>query len=687
MENIRRGLLVSSLATAARNYQSGLIRSPMESMADVMDTALLTYGKSRSAGDSTAKSLLKFHNSINPLVRDGTWSGSFKNLQYLFRDQQTAEQFTDYVLDRPELADQMSRMFTSVQEIQELTLKGQATTKLGKGIDAAATRAEDFVWAVNGPNRWQEHMIRRATFLSELERQVKLNWDLDLKTVLKEGKIQELLADAPTVRPEDGKSFMTMVDESVTKALDVTYAKQPDFVPFKTATNMITKSGFGTMVIPFPRFMFNSMEYMAQNAGGMFLVPIRKAMSKESREAGLTLRDRQDISRNLVGWATIAAVYQMREQYGTNDYTVFANEDKQVDISAQYPMRQIGWITEFAKRLNEDTLGTWYGMDKKEIMETWLGTSARTGVGNVFLTEMTEIIRGSFDITDNKKRDEAIGRGLGQYLNTFFTPLFQIPEAQRALGIRTSEAKDFRGSIPNREEQLRQLENIREQFGEQSPEFAEAQERITNLPFTENTVIRKMYEQVAQRGGAAPSFEAERRQRIDITKGKKMRPNSTPRLLAGLTITDRDNDIQDYLKEIGFAEATFELGSKSRISKNQIAENEFISYLFPLAVDKARTLAKVESQGNKKDEHILAKAYVTEFAEELRARFNDPNLGGASRAAIFAEKISRLNKTQRARGMVRFKRVRNGELPSLTSLPDLMLFYELSKSDVKFLSK
>ena len=694
MENIRRGILVSSLATAARNYQSGLIRSPMESMADIMDTALLTYGKSRSAGDSTAKSLLKFHNSINPLVRDGTWSGSFKNLHYLFRDQQSAEQFTDYVLDRPELADQMSRMFTSVQEIQELTLKGEATTKLGRGIDAAANRAEDFVWALNGPNRWQEHMIRRATFLSELERQVKLNWDLDFKTVLKEGKIQELLADAPTVRPEDGKSFMTMVDESVTKALDVTYAKQPDFVPFKTATNVITKSGFGTMVIPFPRFMFNSMEYMAQNTGGMFLVPIRKAISKESRQAGLTLRDRQDISRNLVGWATIAAVYQMRQEYGTSDYTIFANKDKQVDISAQYPMRQVGWITEFVRRGGaknfgiegeEDTIGTWYGMDKKEIMETWLGTSARTGVGNVFLTEMTEIIKGSFDITDNKKRDEAIGRALGQYMATFFTYAFQLPEAQRALGIRTSEAKDFRGSIPNREEQLRQLENIREQFGEQSPEFAEAQEKITSLPFTENTAIRKVYEVFAQRGAAAPSFEAERRQRIDITKGKKMRPNSTARLLAGLTITDRDNDIQDYLKEIGFAEATFELGSKSKISENQIAENEFISYLFPLAVDTARNLAKVESKGNKKEEHIIAKAYVTEFAEELRARFNDPNLGGASRAAIFAEKISRLNKTQRARGMVRFKRVRNGEVPKLTSLPDLMLFYELSKSDVKFL--
>ena len=37
--------------------------------------------------------------------------------------------------------------------------------------------------------------------------------------------------------------------------------------------------------------------------------------------------------------------------------------------------------------------------------------------------------------------------------------------------------------------------------------------------------------------------------------------------------------------------------------------------------------------------------------------------------------------------MIRFKKVRNGELPKLTSLTDLMLFYELSKSDVKIFPK
>ena len=75
----------------------------------------------------------------------------------------------------------------------------------------------------------------------------------------------------------------------------------------------ITKSGL-TVIIPFPRFMFNSIEYMAQNTAGAMLVPIRKAISKDARAAGLTARDRQDISRNLVGLATMKTIYDMRHR-------------------------------------------------------------------------------------------------------------------------------------------------------------------------------------------------------------------------------------------------------------------------------------------------------------------------------------------------------------------------------------
>ena len=43
----------------------------------------------------------------------------------------------------------------------------------------------------------------------------------------------------------------------VRTALDVTYAKTPEWKPFRWATSVITESG-ATVVIPFPRFMFNS---------------------------------------------------------------------------------------------------------------------------------------------------------------------------------------------------------------------------------------------------------------------------------------------------------------------------------------------------------------------------------------------------------------------------------------------
>tara|TARA_R100000734_G_scaffold2322_1_gene2397 strand:- start:7 stop:3555 length:3549 start_codon:yes stop_codon:yes gene_type:complete len=644
MENIRRGLMVSSVATAARNFQSGMIRAPMESLADVMDTALLTYAKSKEAGDTTAKAIGKFASSVNPLVRDGTWSGSMNNLRYMFMDQTRAQQFTDYILDRPELADQFSRMYSSIQEIQKYTGKGQATTKLGKGVDEVTSRMEDFVWAVNTPNRWQEHLIRRATFLGELERQVKVNWDLDLQTALKQGKIQDMLNDAATVRPEGGTSFLGMIEQATNKALDVTYAKQPDFAPFKAMTNGITKSGL-TVIIPFPRFMFNSMEYLAQNVGGSALPVIRRAISKDAR-GPLSARDRQDITRNLVGAATLMSVYQVRKQYGTNDYTVYANEEQQVDVSAQYPMRQMGWMTEAYDRYMDGTFETWYGTQVDEMAETWLGTNARTGTGNIFIEEVREMIAGSQDIVAEDKRAKALGRVFGQYANTFLTPLFQIPEAQRALGIRGTEAKDFTGSV-----------NV-----------------------SESAFVNAFYEQQAKRGMAAPSFEEELPQRVDVIKGPKERPDAASRLALGLTINERDSDVGDYLKEIGFADATYELGSKSTIPENKIAENEYISIYLPMMVEIAKEIAS--EQPTKKEEHLTARKIVKETAVALREEFNDPQLGDADQQAIVADQLRRLDADSRKYGVMRFKQQNDGRLPDIESLDDLIELLEYAKEDM-----
>ena len=659
-ENVRRGMMVSSLATTMRNLQSGLIRAPMESLADVLDTALLTYGNARMAGASTPKALLKFHNSINPLVRDGTWSGSFNNLRYLFMDQSRAEDFTNYILDRPELTEQFEKMFHNINEIQEYTGRGKAQTLVGKGADNVMSRIEDVVWTVNGPNRWQEHVIRRATFMSDLERQVKTNWGIDLQTALKEGKIDAILKDAPSVRPEGGSSFLDMVEKSTQKALDVTYAKQPDFAPFKAISDGITKFGL-TAIIPFPRFMFNSLEYMAQNTAGAMLVPIRKAISKESRAAGLTARDRQDISRNLVGLATMKTFYEMREAgFGTEDYTMVTDGENQVDISAQFPLRQMAWITEFYSRGglsfiglegDEDTIDTWYGMDMKEITETFLGSTLRTGTGNVFVDEITDIIKGTEDIIDEEKRSKIIGRLVGQYTATFLTPVFQLTEGQRGQDARTSEAKDFKGSIT----------------------------RDTNLPFGENAMVRSFYEVYAQRGLAAPSFEEDLPQRVRIDGKKLQRPDAASRLFLGLTVTERDSETISYLKDVGFADPTYQLGSRSRIPANKLAENEFISAALPAMVDIVQELAKDMHPDDKRKQNIFARKGISQATRSLRDDFNDPQYGGASQVAIIVDTLSRLNKDDRKYGIVMFKDNNDGRLPDIRSLEDMMEYAEYCK--------
>ena len=112
--------------------------------------------------------------------------------------------------------------------------------------------------ALNIPNRWQEFLVRRGAFLGELERLVKREYKIDFIDVLNQGKIRDLLNDAGNVRPAGARSFIDLVADSTQKALDVTYAKQPDIPMFRNISSFIVRNGL-TVVAPFPRFMFNSM--------------------------------------------------------------------------------------------------------------------------------------------------------------------------------------------------------------------------------------------------------------------------------------------------------------------------------------------------------------------------------------------------------------------------------------------
>ena len=589
IEGIRRGGLVSQLATASRNVTSAGIRAPLDSLANVMDTALYNMGQAEGVGGKVAA-------GTKALVSKENWTDSFANMKYMFGPESRldAKEYVDFILDRPELAKQFDMMFNQLNELQANTGRGVPRQKqideymklakdearknktkfdkraarqaaeeyasgnfdtLGKGADTILSELEDGVSVLNSANRWQEYLIRRGAFLGELERLTKREYGIDLIDTLNEGKIKDLLNDASSVRPKDARSFTDLVADATNTALDVTYAKQPETAVFREATSFITRNGL-TVVMPFPRFMFNSMEIMGNYAGGASIPLTKKLFLKEyPKGTQLTRMDRQRISRNLVGIAAVGAAYMARtDEDAPADYKQLNVGDGTVmDTTPQFPLRQMLYLGEATKNITE---GTFYDkFDVKEFAETFMGTNLRTGVGNSIVEEVIALGGGS-DLTSDEAAARRVGRALGNYLTTWMVPFAQIIDGQRAVGERGEVYKDVA----------------------QDP----------TLKFS-TTLGREIARPFAARGFTlSPEEEAALPTRESLFQEDKSRVNSGLKVLLGLSMTTKDSEEGEYLKSLGFTD--YKLGSKSKVPSIRRFENENLREIIPAIVSVAQAL-------------------------------------------------------------------------------------------------
>ncbi len=586
IEGIRRGLLVSQLATAARNLESAVVRSPLESLANVFDTAL--WNVSNKGYGSGALSLISPQN----------WKDSFNVHKYMFngRPDEVAG-FVDLILDRPEFDQQFNRMFDNLNEIQMAQGRGSGTV-----VDKILSETEDVVQALNMPNRWQEFLVRRATFLGELERLVRREYDMDLFDALQQGKLRSLMNDASDVKPNNARSFIDLIDESVTKSLDVTYAKTPDVPLFRNISSFITRNGL-TVAIPFPRFMFNSMELMGQYAGGSIPVVTRKVMGLVDKKyrGPLTTKDRQRISRNAVGvlggggtglavlsaltedeedpdslqqsmsdalmsMATVGAAYQYRAGFAGdvpasfNEMYTGTEEDGSrvvLDIKPQFPLSQYMYLGEATRQIEKGTFSDFF--DAREFIETFTGSNFRRGSGHAILDEVADIIDGSSDIMATENLGRAAGRALGEYLGTWAVPFGQAIEAQRAGGSRSLDYLDHRP-----DPSLGGFET----FLKTTKKYALGNRGINVTPEEESGV---------------PS-------RVDIFDPESRRVRPMQRLLFGLGQRTADAEYAEYLKAMGFD--SYDLASKSKVPSIENFENSILLEQLPMITQAAKEFEK-----------------------------------------------------------------------------------------------
>jgi len=611
VENIRRGGLVSQLATAARNLTSGGIRAPLEGLGNVMDTALYNYSNTGMIKGTTS------------LLSPTNWKDSFRHMKYMFGPEyaQNTKQYVDFIMEQPELGKQADLLFNNINEIQRMTGRGEsranqiarfieaekeAVSKTGKkfnlkeataraearadefisklapgrALDATLSGLEDAVDVLNTPNRWQEYLIRRGAFLGELERLTRREYGIDLIDTINQGKIRDLLNDATSVRPEGARSFMSIVEDATNKALDVTYAKQPDIPVFRTTSQFIVRNGL-TTVLPFPRFMFNSMELMGQYAAGASIPLTRKVMNIATLgkvgKGPLTMKDRQRISRNLVGMAVVGAAYQYRsDDEAPADYKMMKVDDgTEMDTTTQYPMRQFLYLGEATRRLNDGTFSDWF--NAKEFSETFIGTNIRQGVGQGIIQEVADLASG-VDLTSEETAAKLIARPLGNYLSTWAVPFAQIIEAQRGAGVRGTTYKDA-AEDPTLDFQATFMSELGRPF--RSRGFTASAEEEAALP-----------------------------KREFLFQDEKKRVAPFARVVGGLSLSTADSEEGEYIKRLGFTE--FELGSASRVPSIRRFENQTLRKAIPTIVEVARR----QEEKYRAQYAIANEAIRSEFTEE-----------------------------------------------------------------------
>ncbi len=653
-ENVVRGAMVSAFATAARNFESALVRYPTEGLTNLMEEAIIRTGRGFEAATvkradraavtravaGTIEGLKEGASALNPFGKRGAFKDSFAMYGYTFGDKAKIKrtgasafgklrgdkrtslagvdltsdnaEFVDYLLFQPQFKNLASRFYDQVNEVMSYTGRGE-----GGLSDKVFEPIEDFVQFLNGPNRLQEFVSRRAYFRTDLQMMVKREWGIDLEDALQNGKIRDIMNDAPSVKPEEARPFAELMSEATDKALQKTYAAAPDFAPFKYALRTLNAIPGSTFVIPFPRFMFKSMEYVGEIVAGMPIAMVRR-LFPDGGAMGKRNRDAEMAARNIAGIASLGTVYMASKLLpgeSPEDYKKVRTfvKDKVVDVSAQYPLPQLNYISKWAEKFlsgGEGDAMAWYEGQGggREFVKLFTGTNFRQnqGLGNL-LDDFAALASEESKIGTGARMSQAAGRLLGDITTRVLQPYSMVIDAERALGMRTTEVKDVRGD-PDLDA---------------GSAFATGFMRPIKQRGIADTVTgalesgQRMLGITDDEGKPLLDFtqEAELPARQVATREDTMeRLNPELKLFAGLNIVEKDTKAQEFLQKIGIP--VYEFDSKTGIGTLDRVINDSINNFLPGVIEKYMKQAEQMRQRGDTEKEIRIR-----MRERIKSRF------------------------------------------------------------------
>jgi hypothetical protein len=571
-DNIRRGLLVSQIATAMRNNTAQLGRVSMKTMIDVFDNTLKkTFNPLRKA----------FGAEESPV----DYARSFELILNLTKNKKQAKDLTDlltkyYVKDAENL---FTRYSSDVADATK-TSNAARIIKVGQKVTDG----------LNILNRMQEFWYRRAVFANTIT-DALLKKGIDINKV---GISDDLLK---YVNKAD-------IEKAVDDALYFTYAKTPDVPIVKSLVDAVNSMPFfATGIIPFPRFMANAIAFQFRHSPLGF-----SALLTPKEIAKLKAGDYKTLSQAVVGTTLLLTAVEMKRK-GSEDnkwYEVETSSGKTVDMRPYFPLTPYLLVADMIVR-SESGRGA---PDAKDVLQGLTGAQFRAGAS-------VQLVQNLLDGMAGLDTEEKVNRFMSDYtanvLGGYMTPI-------RMFGDFVDQDQQFRRPLPTGEflaDTTNQLKSnipfVRDQFPEsESPtrEAAPGRPDTVQIPFTDIEAPGPLARQLT---GATVREEKNAAEREFDRLGFKRR-DILP--YSGNAVVDQTR--AKYLGPI--VEKVIPVLIQSE--KYQSASNELKSTILRKTLTELRNAANDYIKQNRINEEAFAKAAFNRQPKYIKALLNSQGI-------------------------------------------------------------
>jgi hypothetical protein len=316
-----------------------------------------------------------------------------------------------YVVNTPE-ADLIADMYRNIdQEGYDRFFRGFIDSSVASSKVYGGGMLERSGNFFNYFNKMSDNFFKKAAFSGQLSRLTQANYGKDLLDIIKEGKFNTI----------DPKLFNEAMDKSYELLYQKTPKGQGTLARMANGYLKIDKqAGFLTgLLIPFPRFVINQLEFMYEHIPVVGMIPLEKLGAPKGK---VKVDYGDKFAKTITGSLGIYGFMSLRntQEPGVAWHDVETEQGK-VDLRPFLgPMNLELYMADYIVKLrNGQPTPSATGLTQ-DLVQTAIGSSMRAGTGLWLINEAVPQLAGMFE--DDKPTlqfEENIGRLAGDWLNTF----------------------------------------------------------------------------------------------------------------------------------------------------------------------------------------------------------------------------------------------------------------------------